>query len=215
MRIGLGAVSLSAIALLWTAIPRGKPGVPTPPSIVFLGNTRGIPLGDAGFRIHNRSSNAIFLQWVEVQTLELGSWKTRSESGVFPNLELNKGRGYTLICEPGQDVAIQVPWPWESPWRIRLTYQPERTSASWLQRSGMVLRLRNLDGWKSRFWDPPQATEGSLVFDPRPDAAETLGGSPTVELNLDWKPGVQYFRVPGVAMTPKATNRTRIPTQKP
>ncbi|MFO1459398.1 MAG: hypothetical protein U1G08_08305 [Verrucomicrobiota bacterium] len=207
-RIGLGVVSVAAIGFLGTALPRANPGAPTPPSIFFLGSTHGIPLGYAGFRIHNRSSNALFLQAVEIQTLELGSWKTRSESSVSPNPELNRGRGFTPICEPGQDLAIQVPWPWESPWRILLTYQPERTSASWLQRSGMVLRLRSLDGWNSRFWNPLESTESSLLFEPHPNSGEPSDPNPPVSLNLDWKSGVQYVTVPGVNKTAPATNRT-------
>ena len=211
MRIGLGPSALTGIGLLVTAIPRGASGLQTPPSIVFLGSTQGIPFGHAGFRIHNPSPNAVFLQRVEVQVLEQGAWRTRTEGGVVPAMELNRGSPFSLICEPGRGQVIEVPWPWESPWRIRLTYQRERTSASWLHRAGQVLRLRNLDAWNSRFWNPSEATEGILVFDPRPDAVGTLDTSPDVHLNLDWKPGVQYFHIPGTTLTPAPTNRVRSP----
>lgn len=213
--MGLGAGAFAGIALLWTPIPR-KPSAPqVPPSIVFLGSAPGIPVGHAGFRIHNPASNAVFLQRIEVQALERGTWRTRSEDGVVPALELNRGSPFSLICEPGRGQVIEVPWPWESPWRIHLTYQRERTSASWLHRAGLVLRLRSVDAWNSRFWNPSESTEGNLVFDSHPDAGGTLDTSPAVQLSLDWKPGVQYLHVPGRALTPTPTNRAHSPSTHP
>lgn len=212
MRIGLVASALLGIALMVTAIPRGNSGPQSPPSIIFLGSAKGIPVGHAGFRIQNASSNAVFLQRFEVQVLEQGAWQTRTEGGVVIAMELNRGSPFSPICEPGRGQVIEVPWPWESPWRIRLTYQGERTSASWLHRAGLVFRVRSFDAWNSRFWNPSEFTEGNLVFDPRPDLGGTFERSPEVQLNLDWKPGVQYLRVPGTAMTPPPTNRARSPS---
>jgi hypothetical protein len=120
--LGLAAVVgipiISILTGLWS--PRAST-VSVSPSISFDGVN-----SEAAFYVTNSGRHAIVLARYQVQSVAKGTWKTLSETTSRRFDPTGRLFDFSDTLEPGEYRRISLSSTGDAPWRVCVTYQPER-----------------------------------------------------------------------------------------